>query len=70
VDGLLANPTWPLVETPAEDVGAEPTRSVAEAAATTATAPAGWYADPTGRYELRYWDGSRWTDQGVNRAFQ
>jgi hypothetical protein len=23
--------------------------------------PAGWYTDPSGRYELRYWDGSRWT---------
>lgn len=21
----------------------------------------GWYTDPSGRYELRYWDGSRWT---------
>jgi hypothetical protein len=24
--------------------------------------PAGWLADPTGRFEHRYWDGSRWTD--------
>jgi hypothetical protein len=24
---------------------------------------AGWYADPTGRYQSRYWDGSAWTDQ-------
>jgi hypothetical protein len=24
--------------------------------------PAGWVADPTGRHELRYWDGSAWTD--------
>lgn len=23
---------------------------------------AGWYPDPTGRYEHRYWDGHRWTD--------
>lgn len=21
-----------------------------------------WHLDPTGRHELRYWDGSRWTD--------
>lgn len=21
-----------------------------------------WYPDPTNRYEMRYWDGSRWTD--------
>jgi uncharacterized membrane protein YhaH (DUF805 family) len=37
--------------------------------AVTATAPAGWLADPTGRHELRYWDASVWTqhvsDNGV-----
>lgn len=25
------------------------------------TPPAAWYADPTGRYEHRYWDGLQWT---------
>ena len=24
--------------------------------------PANWYADPSGRFELRYWDGSQWTE--------
>ena len=24
--------------------------------------PAGWYPDPTGRHELRYWDGYAWMD--------
>lgn len=24
--------------------------------------PAAWHPDPTGRHELRYWDGSSWTD--------
>ena len=24
--------------------------------------PAGWYADPTGRHQHRYWDGAAWTD--------
>ena len=24
--------------------------------------PAAWYADPSGRYELRYWDGTEWTE--------
>lgn len=23
--------------------------------------PAGWYPDPSGEYETRYWDGSSWT---------
>ena len=25
--------------------------------------PSGWYADPTGRHELRYWHDGRWTEQ-------
>jgi hypothetical protein len=28
----------------------------------TPSVPAGWYADPSGRYELRYWDGDAWTE--------
>ena len=27
-----------------------------------ATAPAAWYPDPSGRFELRYWNGSAWTE--------
>ena len=27
------------------------------------SAPANWYRDPTGRYNIRYWDGQQWTDQ-------
>jgi hypothetical protein len=40
-------------------------------AATPATpaVPAGWYADPAGRFELRYWDGSAWTEH-VSRGGQ
>jgi hypothetical protein len=41
----------------------------AEAPAAESTVPAGWYADPSGRYELRYWDGSAWTEH-VSRAGQ
>ena len=41
-------------------------RSRAAATATaqpaTPSVPAGWYHDPAGRYELRYWDGSAWTE--------
>ena len=41
-----------------------------EAAASAAgAAPAGWYADPAGRFELRYWDGGQWTEH-VSRAGQ
>jgi hypothetical protein len=33
----------------------------------TSGQPAGWYPDPSGRNDHRYWDGSAWTDQ-VSRA--
>ena len=26
------------------------------------TTPAGWYPDPSGRFELRYWNGTAWTE--------
>lgn len=33
---------------------------------------AGWYGDPTGRHDLRYWDGKTWTrhvsDDGILSA--
>ena len=29
---------------------------------TPAEVPAGWHPDPQGRHELRYWDGSKWSD--------
>ncbi len=51
----------------------EPAAAVAQtaqpAATTESSAPAGWYADPAGRYELRYWDGGQWTEH-VSRAGQ
>ncbi len=46
----------------------QPPTAPAPAAATPAV-PAGWYADPALRYELRYWDGSAWTEH-VSRAGQ
>jgi hypothetical protein len=35
-----------------------------------ATAPAGWFADPGRRHELRYWDGQRWTEHVSDRGTQ
>ena len=26
------------------------------------SAPPAWLADPTGRHQMRYWDGQQWTD--------
>jgi len=45
------------------------TTAASSAGASAAAAPAGWYADPSSRYELRYWDGSQWTEH-VSRAGQ
>ena len=28
----------------------------------TPAVPAAWYKDPSGRYELRYWNGTTWTE--------
>ena len=56
--------------TPASTAAAAATSDSASASASTgAAAPAGWYADPSSRYELRYWDGSQWTEH-VSRAGQ
>jgi hypothetical protein len=35
-----------------------------------ATGPAGWFADPGRRHELRYWDGQRWTEHASDRGIQ
>jgi uncharacterized protein YxjI len=32
--------------------------------------PANWYPDPFGRFELRYYDGTRWTEHVSNRGAQ
>ena len=40
--------------------------AAASTSSTTSTAnpsvPAAWYKDPSGRYELRYWNGTAWTE--------
>lgn len=32
--------------------------------------PADWYEDPTGRHQLRYWDGKNWTDNVADNGVQ
>ncbi len=61
----------PAVVIPAAVV-VEPTPTTptpAPAAVSTPSVPSGWYADPAGRFELRYWDGNAWTEH-VSRAGQ
>ena len=43
------------------------TSTVATSPAATPTVPADWYKDPAGRYDYRYWDGTKWTEH-VSRA--
>jgi len=50
-------------------VSAESVATHAATAASAGGAPAGWYADPSGRFDLRYWDGGQWTEH-VSRAGQ
>lgn len=53
-------PTQVVATTASADVS--PTAS-----STTPSVPADWYKDPSGRYEYRYWDGTKWTEH-VSRA--
>lgn len=32
--------------------------------------PANWYPDPSGRHQVRYWDGNAWTDHVSNNGIQ
>ena len=45
--GVVSNPSTPVAST---------------TTAGSAAAPAAWYADPSKRFELRYWDGAEWTE--------
>ncbi len=42
----------------------------AEGPALAATVPAGWKADPTGRHQFRYWDGTHWTENVADAGVQ
>ena len=37
---------------------------------TPTSPPAGWYPDPTGQFEQRYWDGATWTEHVVRGGVQ
>jgi Protein of unknown function (DUF2510) len=39
------------------------------AAPTPLTPAAGWYPDPSGRHQHRWWSGSEWSDQVVDDGF-
>jgi hypothetical protein len=64
----IAPAAEPAPEPAAEAVAAEAPsaeaapESPSPAAAPVVTTPAGWYPDPSNRFELRYWDGTQWTE--------
>lgn len=57
----------PTITPEATDGWASTGATVASSPTTTPAVPADWYKDPSGRFEYRYWDGSKWTDN-VSRA--
>lgn len=52
----------PVSTTAAASAAASVPTSATTTPSTVPQVPAGWYADPAGRYELRYWDGAQWTE--------
>ena len=48
---------------PSSGVASNPSTPVESSVTTnSAAAPAAWYPDPSTRFELRYWDGTEWTE--------
>ena len=45
-------------------------RTSLSATESSPTVPAGWKADPTGRHQFRYWDGSLWTENVADAGIQ
>jgi len=50
------------VPTPASDQNGWASASAGSTTVTSPSVPADWYKDPAGRYEFRYWDGTKWTE--------
>ena len=63
---ILAFSRWPAVDgaVPAATAAAPvmPAAPAPPAPPSVPAVPAGWLPDPTGQHELRYWDGTEWTD--------
>lgn len=60
------------IQVPTHSLGELPVSHTAAPESTPALPPAEWHPDPTGRHQLRYWDGAKWThdvaDDGVVSA--
>lgn len=59
------------VDAPAPPAGAPTQPAQPQATSLTeSAAPANWYKDPSGRFELRYWNGSQWTEHVAKGGVQ
>ena len=47
-----------------------PQATVQPAAAPASAIPAGWFPDPSTRFEMRYWDGTAWTEHVARQGQQ
>jgi hypothetical protein len=68
-DTATSSTGWGTSDSSGSWGGAQQTAAAPVAQPQTPAVPAGWYADPAGRFELRYWDGGAWTEH-VSRAGQ
>jgi hypothetical protein len=68
--GSVAGGTEPSVVEPTPVVESAPEPTPPPEPAPVVTTPAGWYPDPSGRYELRYWDGTQWTEHVARQGQQ
>ncbi len=67
---VVAEPAgWGAAPAPAPEPAPVYAPAPAAPAPAAPAVPADWYADPAGRFDLRYWDGSTWTEH-VSRAGQ
>jgi hypothetical protein len=66
-----AQPVDPVAAAPAE-APVEPAPiapiEIEPAAPPSNLPPPEWYPDPSGRHQLRYWDGARWTEHAADEA--
>ncbi len=47
-----------------------PAAPMPQTSAATPSVPANWYPDPSKRYELRYWNGTAWTEHVATGGVQ